>query len=469
MEMLSIIGGIFIFGVMIFVLIEYPYIIATFILFSYIYNFNIETSLPLDLRGIILILLFSRLIIFDRENIGLIVNNLFTEKYFHLITIFLLLSLFVALFYSLKFMPQIRSFILLSISIFLGFIVTANEKGKNVFFYAVIIAGLISAIDIFYTFLFTNLSSSLNITRVIDKYILFKESKFLNQADFGIRCAMGFIYIFLFYVRKEINKLLSLILMFMLGMGILISTSRSTIISIFIIFILATIIQKEINFSVKTILNIFFIGIIFFVSFYFFYNTILKSSHLEKSTMDQIYWRLYEEPLKIFGADVNVYNDYNNEEKEGTMTWRYLRSMNDLQRFSKQSTDKKIFGIGIGGYERTNFAHDPDYALNAHNGYVLLLIERGILGLVLFLIFSIGLCIKAIKYTRRYYTYTPIVYLFILLLIYGIGQNGELTDIPAFLMLGGMIGNLINYKEVGEDFKVSYNQISSKKVVGESV
>ena len=178
MELILILGGVVISAIGLFILIEYPYIIATFILFSYLYNFNIETSLPLDIRGIVLILLFARLIIFDKENIGLIVNHLFPEKFFYLISTFLLLSLFVALFYSLKLMPQLRSFILLSISMLLGFIVTANDKGKKVFIYSIIIAGLISAFDIFYTFLFTNITSSLNITRIIDVFVLHKESKF---------------------------------------------------------------------------------------------------------------------------------------------------------------------------------------------------------------------------------------------------------------------------------------------------
>ena len=279
---------------------------------------------------------------------------------------------------------------------------------------------------------------------------------------------MGFIYIYLFYIRKEFNKLSSWLLMFILGMGVLVSTSRSTIISIVIVFIIIMITQKEITFNIRTVFNFFLVGMVFFISFYFFYNIILKSSGIEKSTMDQIYWRLYEEPLKIFGSDVNVYNDDSGKEKEGTMTWRYLRSMSDLQRYSTLRTDQKIFGIGIGGYERTNFAHDVDYALNAHNGYVLLLIERGFLGLVLFLTFSIGLSIKAMIYTRRYYIHTPIVYLFILLLIYGIGQNGELTDIPAFLMLGGMIGNLAYNEEQENNNEISDNLSYDEKVLKKS-
>ena len=65
------IGGIFLVGIILFLLIEYPYIIATLVFFLYIYQFNIETNLPLDFRGILMILLFVRLVIFDRKNIDL--------------------------------------------------------------------------------------------------------------------------------------------------------------------------------------------------------------------------------------------------------------------------------------------------------------------------------------------------------------------------------------------------------------
>ena len=468
MELMLIVGGVIFFGIIVFLLIEHPYIIATFVLFSYLYQFNIETSLPLDFRGILLILLFARLVVFDRENIGLIMEHLFPEKFFYLITAFLFLSLFVALFYSLKPIPQIRSFVLLSIGTILGFIVTANNKGKNVFIYSIIISGLISAIDVFYSFLYSNMSSSLNMVRVID-VLVFKNKIYYNQASLGMMCAMGFIYAYLFYIRKEFNRIISLLLMFILGMGVLLSTSRSTILSIIIVFIIVAVLQREITFNFKTIINVFLVCFVFFVSFYFFYNTILKSSDIEKSTLDQVYWRLYGEPLKLFGENVKEFDEYSGKEKEGTMTWRYFRSLDDLNRYSNLSIDKKMFGIGIGGYEKTNFAHDyMGSVLNAHNGYVLLLVERGLLGLFLFLIFSIGLSIKGMKYTKRYYIHTPLVYLFIMLMIFAIGQNSELTGVPAFLMLGGIIGNITNFEEIEEESDLPDELPSKNKVLQES-
>ena len=45
------------------------------------------------------------------------------------------------------------------------------------------------------------------------------------------------------------------------------------------------------------------------------------------------------------------------------MTWRYYRSLQDLQKFSNLRTDKKIFGIGIDEYKKANFAGDPEHQM----------------------------------------------------------------------------------------------------------
>ena len=462
MELMLIFCGVIFVGIIIFLLIERPYLLVALEIFLYLYDFNLETSLPLDPRGIMLILLFLRLVVFDRENIDLIVKYLFAERFFYFINIFFFLGLFVALFYSLKTIPQIRSFILLYIATLLGFIVTANEKGKHVFIYAIMLSASISALDIFYSFLFTNMTSSMNMTNIMD-LLFFNRVSYFNPAAVGLMCAMGFIYSYLLYIRKELNKILSLSLIFVFGMAVLLSTSRSTLISIIIIFILLCILQREFTISIKAIFNTLIIGFVFFASFYLFYNTILKSDNLHKSTLDEIYWRLYIEPMNIFGGeDVKVYSKWTGEAKEGTMTWRYFRSLQDLQRYSGLPLDQKVFGLGVGGYERTNFARDYTGAiLGAHNGYVLLLVERGLLGLIFFIIFSVGLSIKGLRYSKKYYISTPIAYLFFMLMIYAIGQNGELTGVPAFFMIGGIIGNLNNYSEYEEE----ETEISELKIV----
>ena len=435
---------VFFAGVTIFILIEKPFIIAALVIFLYLYNLNIPTPLPLDFRGILLIMLFARIFIFDKENLHLVLKYLLTEKYSQFVIVFLLLSLFVTLFYPVKLLPQIRSFILSIISVILGFISTSNKKGEKVFVYSIIIAAIISTADIIYSFAWMG---SIHVTRLVD-YLILPEPGVINFDYPGLLCGLGFIYTYLFFIRKKMNKFVAFPLMILQGLGVLVSTSRSTLLAMIVIIILIVFFQKEIKFNPKKILNFALAGILFFICFYFLYSIILHSENVEQSLFDQIYWRLIEEPSKLFGDDVKQFDELSGKEIQGTMTWRYLKALDDIQKFENQSFDIEIFGLGVEGYMRTKFGGDY---YNAHNGYVLILIERGILGLGLFLIFSVGLSIKSLKYTKQYSVYTPVVYLFIMLLVYGVAQNSEITSPLGFLLVGGMIGNFVNYEEFEEN------------------
>ena len=451
------------FGILIvsFLLIEYPYILASLVIFLYLYNLNIDTHLPLDFRGLLMILLFARLLILDRTNLDFALKYLFKEKYFHLIIIFLITSLFVTLFYHVDVISEIKSFVLLSVSLILGFIVTVNQKGSKVFIYSILAAAIFSTIDILYSF---GWMGSIHITRLID-YFFTKVPQSINFNYPGLLCGLGFIYSYLFYIRKEFNKIISLSLMILLSMGIVLSTSRSTLLSTIVLIVLIAILQKEIQLNPKVIINFMLLGFVFLLSFYFLYNILLKNNNNEESLVKQVYWRLYEEPAQIFGADENRYDKLSGKEIEGTMTWRYLRSAQDLKKFSTLNLDKQIFGIGVDEYTKTRFGGD---IFGAHNGYVLVLVERGICGLILLIVFSIGITIKSLKYTKRYYIKTPIAYLFVMLLIYTVGQNAELTEPLGFLLLGGMIGNLSNYEEYEEENKEIENLKELNKSISSS-
>ena len=98
----------------------------------------------------------------------------------------------------------------------------------------------------------------------------------------------------------------------------------------------------------------------------------------------------------------------------------------------------------MGSYTIKNFGEDYYrlVPLNAHNGYLLILIERGIIGLLIYLFVFVYLSIKSFKLLRQGLINTPIVYVFLTLAFFAIGNNGQLTDQVAFLFLGGMFANI---------------------------
>jgi O-antigen ligase len=137
------------------------------------------------------------------------------------------------------------------------------------------------------------------------------------------------------------------------------------------------------------------------------------------------------------------------------MTFRAERWQEDLSKFAKFDLENKIFGLGPGGavqvservYRQSGFLK---HQLISHNGYILILLERGIVGLLIFLFLIISLSLKSIKYLSTDDIIFPMAYLLMLLAIYSFAQNSELTNPYTFLIIGTVIGNLV-YSHLNEE------------------
>ncbi len=162
-------------------------------------------------------------------------------------------------------------------------------------------------------------------------------------------------------------------------------------------------------------------------------------SQVNKSVLiDNIYWRLYQEPLSLFGVDVEGH-DYSVNVKYGTMSQRYEKSSGDIEKFFKSSIIDQTFGLGEDGYIIEKYSSDKWG--NAHNGYVLILIERGIIGFILFTGVLLFIILESLKISRNSSLNTPIVYLLIFLGVYAVSHNAEITSSLSFIIFGGIIGN----------------------------
>ena len=69
MILILILAGILIFSVFIFLLIEHPFYLFPFFVFLQAYNIELGLPGPLDVSGLLAILLFIRLILFDKKNL----------------------------------------------------------------------------------------------------------------------------------------------------------------------------------------------------------------------------------------------------------------------------------------------------------------------------------------------------------------------------------------------------------------
>ena len=436
--------AIFVVLALLFFAIERPYAVAAFLVFCFVYRFNVNLPGPLDARGLLTLFLLARLFLFDKHNYLLVRKYLFRDFNFVLLVIFILISFYTTYSYYGELKAQVQLVFLLVVSIILGFVIIINGQGQKVFLKAIVFSGILSTVDLLWS---TIKFGTLNIRSLLKTLVLHEhlnEYNAYNHGSVALICCFALVMVYISHIKKQIPLIISAPLILFLSLGVIMSTSRSVILAMIFVFIIIFIVQKEIQLNLKKVMKMIFSFGLFFISFYFIYNALLSSGDFKSSFLDETYYRLYQEPMSIFGGNEKKVFDENGKAIEGNSEWRYDRSMKALVKYSGLNLKTELFGLGIGGYENNNFGEDYNrsYTLNAHNGYILILIERGIIGLILYVFIFLFLCFKSFKILRQGVIDTPIVYVFLTLAFYAIGNNGELTDQLAFLFLGAMFANI---------------------------
>ncbi len=275
-------------------------------------------------------------------------------------------------------------------------------------------------------------------TRSLLNILLFGNYTDWNHNALGVICAFALLIVFISFVKKQITKKVAFILTLVLTLGLLLSTSRSALLAVILVSLIMFLVQKEIKLNPNKVFISFFGLFIFLISFYFIYNGLLKSGSIQSSLVDQTYYRLYEEPMSLFGGNEDkVFNKFG-VEQEGNARWRMNRALSDLSKYTTLDLEIQLFGLGVQGYLYSNYGGDN---ASPHNGYVLILIERGITGLLIFILVIVNLSYRSFKLIRQNFINLPMIYILLALVFYTIGQNSELTNYIAFLIIGAVIGN----------------------------
>lgn len=429
----------------IFFLIENPYKFGSIIVFLMLYQLNIETPLPLDARGLLLLLFLIRIYFFDKENFNLINSFLVTNKFFITILIFTLLILVQPLSNSESIIPNLKDIFLVFVSLVVGFILVKNQDGRQAIVYGIFLAGIFSSIDLMFTFFTTG---TLNIIKVPD--LILGKQTILNHNYPGFLASMGLVYIYLSWYQTKTNKILLASMGLFLSMGVVISTSRSALIAIIATILIMSFIEEDLKHNIKKIIPAGASLVVILVSFFFVYNIFLNNSS-SNSFIHTIYFRLYEEPLQMLGSKESNYNKWTGQKIKGSMKFRSERWQDDFDKFTRLSLDEKITGLGPKGYYKISGkiyreSGDVRMVLAPHNGYLIILLERGILGLIFFLIIVISLSVSAIKISKENKLFLPFIYLLFMIIVYSFAQNSELTSPYTYLTFGCIIGNIVHSK-----------------------
>jgi O-antigen ligase len=315
------------------------------------------------------------------------------------------------------------------IAVFCGYYYFIKKGDYSLLKISLMIAGLICLADLAYTYAVVGTfpvqriyQTLLKIPQEVDENGDFIEV--INHNFYGQVCAMCFVFLLHeFIVKRKGGQLLAIYLPLMF-LGVLMSTSRSSLLGLIgISIILLTQMFKSKGGAAlagKILLLGFGTIALSILAFLFLQDTL----NLRSDFVYRISLRLIDEPIAVLNKKLGL--NYNAQALDA-MDWRQEASADAFGAYLNLKPLEQIFGIGFWGFVVRNLGHNN---LPPHNGFLLLLIESGITGLLVYLGLTLSIIRRSWKYIKGG---SPSVTVIIFILIYCIGQNGELTSGSTFL------------------------------------
>ena len=431
MNLIILLGGAVFFF---FALIRKPEIIAV-ILFTFVIariNFDLK-GLPLNLRAIMSLALFVRII--TDKSAKKNYSGFVAEPNIKILIFFLIYVIFVSFSQDLFTIDLLKESINIVLTTFCLYYFYFKSGSPLQLKSALIAAGIICFADLAYTyiafgafpvhriyFLFTGLDAGLSDEEM---------DLLTNWNFFGQICGMCFVYCLSDYIRDRTTNKISLWVMPFMFMGVLMSTSRSSILGLLIVSIL--IIMNGINYEEqkRKITKIFSFSVGAVVMGFLLYAAFGKYVNLDSKFVDEIVSRMAQEPIAVLNRAMGQSYDIHNL---GSMDWREESSENAYKAYMNLNLREQLFGIGNGGFEARNYGH----GYNAHNAILLLLIENGILGFSIYVLLVGGTIVQCIVNKN----FSPSLAVVVFILIYGLGQNREWSSITTLLFVTCMTAEL---------------------------
>lgn len=430
MHILFLFGGVALF---MYLLIRKPELIAVLLFTLIIARINFDLKgLPLNSRAAISLVLLGRILM---DNIQSKIYSFLGNPTSKLLIIFLVYIIFVSLSQDLFTMDLLKESISSVLAVFFIYYFFLKNHNADQLKAAVIASGLICFADLVYTYV---VFGGFPMHRLSDEYASsdFSGSYYevLNGPNwnfFGQVCGMSFVFLLSDIIKNRSSKKYTTWLLPVMLLGVLMSTSRSALLGLLVVSIL--IILNGINYREQkrkiAKIGAFFLGsaVIGLLMFSIFG----KYLNLDSKFIDDLISRMSDEPVAIFNKALGQPYNVNNL---GSMYWREESSENAYAAYMNLNLNEQIFGIGSTGFE----VRDLGQGYNAHNATLLLLIENGLVGFVLFLLLVGGTIIQSIL--RK--NFSPSLAVVIFTIIYGLGQNREWTSITTYLFLFCVVAEL---------------------------
>ena len=425
--LLALAGGMFIY-----ILITRPEIIAILFFTITIADINFEIAgLPLNIRAIIGITFFLRTIIpVKGEKPPPFFSS--SAKY---IILFLFYGYLVTLAYDLVDYTFIKLTFLTAISVYCGFYYFCKKGDYTYIKISLILAGIICFADLAYSYV---VIGHFPVQRIyllmLNIPIQYDEQgdiiEVINHNFYGLICGMCFVFLINEFINKRNIGKLTLLLPVMF-LGVLMSTSRSSLLGIIGISIFLIGRQLRSKESSKKAVKLITLGIAAIFLALFIFVTVQQVLDLNSEFVENITQRMVDEPIAVFNKHMGF--NYNAQALDA-LEWRGEASSNAFEAFQKLKPVEQLFGIGFWGFVTRNLGRN---FLPPHNGLLLLLIENGLVGLFLYSVLIVSIFKDSFK---KNIGISPLVTILIFIIIYCVGQNGELTSSITFLVIVSLIG-----------------------------
>lgn len=386
-------------------------------------NFNIA-FLPLNFRAILTLALLAK-IYMDKDKLDM--PSFGSLGYTMHIGLFIVYVLLISAKNDLWNMDLTKEFVLCFISAYLGYYYYFKKNSYFIFKWGIILGGLVCFGDLAYTYA---ILGGFPVQRFY--YTFLPGFGMYNHNFFGYICGGSFVFLLADYLTSDKDTKINLLMMPVMFLGTLLSTSRSSLLLIIIValvLICKALVSANKGKKAYTLVAM-TVACLFITLFIFQIITTLIGSDSEFLTT--ITARLIDEPVAMLNRALG--NNYV-EANLDSMDWRAEASATAYEAYTKiMPADEQLLGIGYNGFVTRDYGHGYD----AHNGVLLMLIEFGAVGFIIYMSLLIGVVAKATKLKLN----SPFSVLLIYMFMYVVSHNKEITAFLAFLVTGSLTAHI---------------------------
>lgn len=388
-------------------------------------NFDLP-GLPMNFRAIMTLSLLAKVYMESQKEKGdyPAFGSLGYTKH---ITIFIIYVLLISVKGGMWTVELTKEFILCFTSAYLAYYYYFKKKGYILLKWGLILGGLDCCADLAYTY---GICGGFPVQRVHHQIGL--GFGLYNHNFFGYICGASFVFLLADYLSSDKGTKINLVFLPMMFLGTLLSTSRSALLLIVIValvLICKSLVSANKGKKAYTLVMMTITCLFITLGMFQIATTLLGS---ESEFLVTITARMVDEPVAMLNRALG--NNYV-EANLDSMDWRAEASATAFDAFKNiMPADEQLLGIGYNGFLARDYGHGYD----AHNGVLLMLIEFGVVGTIIYMSLLTGLITKATKLKLN----SPFSVLLIYMFMYVVSHNKEITAFLAFLVTGSLTAHI---------------------------